>query len=214
MGIKKASKEKIGKSTKPRKSLIETLFTSTQKKVIGLIFGNPERSFFATEIIRLAGAGSGAVQRELKALTEAGLVSIVNHGKQKYYQANRDSAIFEELHSIIIKTVGLTEPLKNALSTIQDDIDLAFVYGSIAKGTDTATSDIDLLVVSKNISLAELHEALSTTEVALGRKINPTLYTPAEFNKRIQNKNSFVEKVLASKHIMLVGDTNAIDAAR
>jgi len=214
MGIKKTPAKKLKKNTKPRKSLIDALFTSTQKKVIGLLFGNPGRKFFATEIIRLADAGSGAAQRELKALTEAGLVSIENQGKQKYYQANRTSAIFEELRSIIMKTVGITEPLKKALKSIQEDIDLAFVYGSIAKGTDTATSDIDILIVSDKLSLSEIYEALEKTENTLGRKINPTLYTPTEFSKRIQNKNSFIEKVLASEYILLVGDTNVIEAAR
>lgn len=214
MGTKKVPTKKVKKNTKPQKSLLDALFTSTQKKVIGLIFGTPDRSYFATEIIRLAGAGSGAVQRELQALSASGLISITNHGKQRYYQANRESAIFEELRSIIIKTVGLTEPLKNALKNIKHDIDIAFVYGSVAKGTDTATSDIDLLVVSKTLSLAELYDALTNAEKSLGRKISPTLYTPEEFNKRIQNKNSFIEKVLASEHIILVGDTNVIDAAR
>ncbi len=214
MGIKKVQTKKVKKHAKPAKSLLDALFTSTQKKVIGLIFGTPERSFFATEIIRLAGAGSGAVQRELQTLSEAGLIRITNQGKQRYYQANRDSAIFAELRSIILKTVGLTEPIKKALKNIKEDIDIAFVYGSVAKGTDTATSDIDLLIVSKNLSLSEVYDALLNAEKSLGRKISPTLYTPDEFNKRIQNKNSFIEKVLASEHIMLVGDTNVIDAAR
>ena len=202
------------KNTNSPKSLLDTLFTSTQKKVLGLLFSNPDRKFIMVEIILLARAGSGAVQRELRALSEAGLISITNQGKQKYYQANRESVIFEELHSIIIKTVGLTEPLKNALQTLHDKIDLAFVYGSIAKGTDTATSDIDLLVVSPSLSLSDLYEALLPTETSLGRKINPTLYTPAEFNKRIQNKNSFIEKVLAGDRIPLVGDPNVIEATR
>lgn len=204
----------MGKMTPSNHSLIDVLFTSTQKKVLGLLFGNPDRKFFSSEIIRLADAGSGAVQRELAALSTSGLINVETQGKQKYYLANHNSPIFEELRSIIRKTVGLTEPLKQALKDTQTDIKIAFVYGSIAKGTDTATSDIDLLVVSDDLSLAELYAALSATETSLGRKINPTLYTSTEFEKRIHSKNFFIKKILESEYIILVGDKNVLEAAR
>lgn len=193
-------------------SLVDALFTSTQKKVLGLLFSNPDKKYFATEIIRLADSGSGAVQRELSALSETGLVQVEFQGRQKFYQANRHSPIYQELRSIILKTVGLTEPMKKALKSVQNKIDIALLYGSIPRGTDTATSDIDLLVVSKDLSLVDLYPKLSEVESVLGRKINPTLYTPAEFQKRIQNKNSFIENVLSHEYIMLIGEKDDLKA--
>lgn len=212
MGIEKVSETNHTRHSPPRKSLIDSLFTSTQKKVLGLLFASPDRSFFTTEVIQLTGGGSGAIQRELQSLSEAGIVNINTKGKQKYYQANKASPIFEELHSIILKTVGLTEPLKEALENLRQRIDLALIYGSIAKGTDTAASDIDLLIVSQEVSLAELYDTLTHAEETLGRKINPTLYTRDEFRSRIENKNSFVSKVLSDNIIVLLGEINAFTA--
>lgn len=212
MGIKKVRDTNNSRNSPPHKSLIDSLFTSTQKKVLGLLFASPDRSFFTTEVIQLTGGGSGAIQRELQSLSEAGIVSINTKGKQRYYQANKASPIFEELHSIILKTVGLTEPLKEALENLRQRIDLALIYGSIAKGTDTAASDIDLLIVSQEVSLAELYDTLTLAEETLGRKINPTLYTRDEFRSRIENKNSFVSKVLSDNIIVLLGEINAFTA--
>ena len=215
MGIKPRSiKKNLSKKRASKKGLLDALFTSTQQKVLGLLFGNPDRRFFATELIQLAQAGSGAVQRELAALVEAGLVTVEVQGKQKYYHANADSAIFEELRSITLKTVGLSLPLKKALENINEEIEIAFIYGSIAKGTDKATSDIDLFIVSDNLSLDKVYEALSPAEKSLGRTINPTIYTSDELRKKIKSKSSFIEKVFGDKRIILLGDENALKALR
>lgn len=192
--------------------MVDALFTSTQQKVLGLIFGQPERKFFATELIGLAGKGSGAVQRELSALTESGLVSIQEIGKQKYYYANASSPIFPELRGIALKTVGLVEPLMQVLAKVEAKIDLALVYGSVAKGTAKASSDVDLLVVSDAVGLEELHDALAPAEELISRKINPTLYTMSEFNERVRLENPFLRKVLAGETIVLIGDVHAIKA--
>ncbi len=133
-------------SAAPRTSLAAALFSNTQQRVLAFLFGQPQRSYFATELIRLAGGGSGAVQRELKRLDESGLVTVTRLGNQKHYQANPESPIFAELCGIVQKTVGLAEPLREVLLPFADNITAAFVFGSVAKRSDTAGSDIDLLI--------------------------------------------------------------------
>jgi len=188
------------------RSLIDALFSSVRKKVLGLLFGKPNRSFFFNEVVSLVDSGTGAVQRELKRLFDSGLVTTTQVGNQKHYQANPDSPIFEELCSLIRKTVGLVEPLKNALESDQEKIILAFVYGSVAKESENALSDIDLIIVSDEMILEDVYVLLSDVEKDLKRKINPTLYTKAEFDKRLRNKNSFLKRVLKGKTILLVGE--------
>ncbi len=194
--------------------LADALFTTTQQRVFGLLFGQPERSFFATEMIALTGSGSGAVQRELRRLVASGLVTVTRIGNQKHYQANPASPIFEELRSLVIKTVGLADPIRLALATLADRIRLALLYGSVAKGSDTASSDIDLLVVADELTLEELYAALARAETSLDRKINPTLYTPKEFAKRRTAGHPFLTKVLEGEHVVLIGDRDGASAAR
>ena len=129
-----------------RLSVADALFSSTQQRVLGLLFGQPERSFFGAEVIGLLGMGSGGVQRELKKLADSGLVRVFRVGNQKHYQADPESPIYAELVGLIRKTVGLVAPLRAALEASLDAIDLALVYGSVAKGGATAASDIDLLL--------------------------------------------------------------------
>jgi predicted nucleotidyltransferase len=216
--ISKAKVSKVARKSKSKakparkKSLIDALFTATQQKMLRVFFGNPDRKFFATEVINLAGGGSGAIQRELAAFAETGLLRVEQVGKQKYFQANPSSPIFNELRQITLKTVGLAEPLREALRKTGVTIDLALVYGSVAKGTDTASSDIDLLVVSDSLSLEELYEKLEPAESLLSRKISPTLYSVFEFKKKVKAKNPFIQKVLAGDHITLIGDEDAITA--
>lgn len=193
-------------------SLADALFSNTQQRVLAFLFGQPERSFFATELIALAGGGSGAVQRELKRLAESGLVTVTPLGNRKHYQANPQSPIFAELCGIVQKTVGLAEPLRAALAPFSKKITAAFVYGSIAKRSDTAHSDIDLMVVSTTLEYADLYTALEQAATALGRTINPTIYTPAELAKRIKQKNAFVERVLAQPKIWLLGNEHDFPA--
>ena len=189
----------------PRRSLTSALFTTTQKGVLGLLFGQPERSFFATEVIGRVGTGSGAVQRELQKLVDAGLVRVTRLGNQKHFQADPSAVIFPELCLLVRKTMGLAEPLRAALEPLRDQIDLALVYGSVAKGTDTARSDIDLLIVSSSLTLEATYVALAAAEQELGRSIHPTLYTPAELKLRLEQGNSFLTRVLAGDVLILMG---------
>lgn len=195
-----------------RSSLADALFTRTQQRVLGVLFGQPERSFYASELIRRAGTGSGAAQRELARLERSGLVTARRVGHQKHYQANSDSPLFGELRAIILKTVGLVEPMRNALATISSGIRAAFIYGSVAKESDRSQSDIDLMVVSDSLTYGEVFGALEPVGRALGREINPTVYTTSEFSKRVRGKNAFVTRILAQPKVWLIGSEHDVAA--
>ena len=191
------------------KSLADALFTATQQRLLGLLFGQPERSFFVTELIELADVGRGTVQRELSRLERSGLVNTMRRGNQKHYRANADAPVFQELCSIIRKTVGVQEQVRAGLEPLEARISLALIYGSVAKRSDTARSDIDLLVVSNDLTLEDLYSHLFDVEKRLGRKINPTLYTVSEFSKRRTSGNAFLKRVLEGPIALLKGDLNA-----
>ncbi len=190
-------------------SLADALFASTQQKVLGLLFGQPDRSFFVTQIMALVNAGRGAVQRELHRLEISGLVTVQMLGNQKHYQANRHSPLFDELCSIVRKTVGLEEPLRTAVESLPGTIVLALIYGSVAKRTDTAASDIDLLIVSDDLTLEEVYATLAPAEKRLDRRVSPTLYTTEEFDRRRDRENPFLMRVLDGPNIVLMGSTDA-----
>jgi len=200
------TKEKI-KVSKVQKhtSLADALFSTIQQRVLAYLFGQPERSFFATELIKLAGGGSGAVQRELARLADSRLVTVTRVGTQKHYQANPESPIFAELCAIAQKTVGLAEPLRQALVPLGRRITAAFVFGSIAKRRDTATSDIDVLVLSDSVDYADVFSVLQSAEAKLGRTVNPTVYTPANWRRKQKEGNAFVVKVAAQPKVFLLG---------
>ncbi len=189
----------------PRTSLADALFSTTQQRVLAYLFGQPERSYFATELIELTGGGSGAVQRELARLEQSGLVTVTRMGTQKHYQANPKSPIFAELCAIVQKTVGLAEPLREALAPLAKRITAAFVFGSVAKRRDTAASDIDVLVLSDSVDYADVFAALQFAEAKLGRTINPTVYKPADWRKKRKSGNAFVVKVSAQPKLFVIG---------
>lgn len=170
-----------------------------------MLFGNPDRTFFATEIIDRVSKGSGGVQRELKKQSESGLVVVSRIGNQKHYQANPESPIYDELCSLIRKTVGFAGPLRDALSAAEEDISLALVYGSVAKREARATSDVDLLLVSDALTLEGVYRLLVPAEEILRRTINPTLYTPDEFQRRRRDEQPFLKRVLTGETIVLIG---------
>ena len=206
MGISKKESSAKGRST----SLADALFTGTQQRVLAWLFGQPERSFYATELIGLARAGSGAVQRELARLAQSGLVTARPVGNQKHYQANPATPIYAELCAIVQKTVGLAEPLREALAPLAARIGAAFVFGSVAKREDTASSDIDLLLVSDDLTYGDLYAALEAVGQRLGRTVNPTLYTPSELARRVKRKEAFATRVLAQPKLWLIGGEDAL----
>jgi predicted nucleotidyltransferase len=194
------------------RGLADALFAKVQQRVLGVLFGNPGRSFYANELIALAHSGTGAVQRELARLEAAGLVTAIRVGKQKHYQANPASPVFQELRALVLKTSGLADVLREALAPSSDHIRAAFVYGSIAKGEDTAASDIDLMVVSEGLTYADLFGALEGASAQLGRKVAPTIYSPKELARRVKQDNAFVTRVLQQPKLWLIGDERALAA--
>ncbi|MCL5734240.1 MAG: nucleotidyltransferase domain-containing protein, partial [Actinobacteria bacterium] len=185
--------------------LADALFTRGQQRVLGILFSEPDRSFPATELIALAGVGTGAVHRELTRLVMTGVVTVTPMGRQRRYQANRESPVFPELHGLVQKTVGLAEPLRKALAPLSDQIRVAFVYGSVAKGTDTAGSDIDLMLISDDLSYAEVFGALQEVEPVVGRPINPSIFTASEWRKKRTEESPFVDKVSAQPKVFILG---------
>ncbi len=188
----------------------DALFTKTQQRVLGVLFGQPERSFYANEIIGLAASGSGAVQRELARLEAAAIVTVHRQGNQKHYQANDKAPIFAELRGIVLKTFGVVDVLRAALQPLLSVIEVAFVYGSLAKGSEHAGSDIDVMVVGTVPSNAALLEALAPASAQLGRAINPTLYTLDEFAQRVGDGKSFIVRVLAQPKIFVKGSEHDV----
>jgi predicted nucleotidyltransferase len=193
-------------------TMADALFPKVRQRVLAVLFGNPGRSFYANEVIALAQSGTGAVQRELLALSDAGLLSVTKQGNQKHYQANASAPVFSELRGLVLKTMGLAEVLKIALAPLLPQIELAFVYGSVAKQQDTAHSDIDVMIVSASLGYGEVFGALESAATTLGRKVNPTLYAPAEIAKRISLDNAFVTRVLQQPKIWLIGSEEQLHA--
>jgi predicted nucleotidyltransferase len=203
----------MGSKAGRRLSLADALFSRTQQRVLAVLFGKPDQSFFANEIVRLSGGGFGAVHRELATLEAAGLVTASRIGNQKHYQANRAAPIFAELRGIVLKTAGLADVLARALAPAAPRIRAAFVYGSVAKGTDTARSDIDLLVVAESLRYADIFKLVSEAEAMLGRKVNPAVVTPRELEHE-SAADGFHSRVLAQPKIFVVGSEDELGATR
>ena len=199
---------KIDDSALP--SMADALFPKVRQRVLAVLFGTPDRSFYANEVIALAQSGKGAVQRELAGLSEAGLLTVSRQGNQKHYQANAAAPVFAELRGLVLKTMGLADVLRAALAPLGNEISIAFVFGSIAKQTDTAQSDVDLLVVSDSLGYADLFAALEDATRTLGRTINPAIYTQAEFAARLQGDNAFVHRAMQQPKIWLKGQKTTL----
>jgi len=186
-------------------SISNALFSKVQQRVLALIFGHPERSFYTSEIVRNVHSGTGAVERELSRLSRSGLVCVEQIGNQKHYRANRVSPVFEELKGLVLKTVALSEPLRKSLEPYADKIRTAFVFGSIAKGTATAQSDIDLMVIGEELDLADLYSALQNAEAALRRKVSPIFLSPKDWRRKASQKGSFVGQLVTQPKLFIFG---------
>jgi predicted nucleotidyltransferase len=189
-------------------SLSEALFSKVQQRVLALIFGHPDRSFYTSEILRALKSGTGAVERELSRLEQSGLVSVERIGNQKHYRANKNAPIFHELRSLVAKTVGLAEPIKEALAPYADTIKVAFVYGSVAKGTDTARSDIDLMVIGDELNYSDLYSAAQAAEDRLRRKVNAMFLSRRDWQRKVSDRGSVISKIDMSPKIFVLGSEN------
>jgi len=186
-------------------SIGDALFTKTQQRVLGLLYGTPDKSFYTNEIMRWANMGRGTIRRELERLVSAGILSVTPTGNQNHYQAKQDNPIYSELLGIVRKTFGIADVIKQALTPLNDRIDLAFIYGSIAKFADTKTSDIDLMLVGGGLHYGDVLKALMLPEESLGRSISPTVFTSAEFASRLDQNSSFLVRVMEQPKIFIVG---------
>lgn len=191
-------------------SIADALFTKTQQRVLATLFGKPDQSFYLNEIVRLANIGKGTVKRELERMTAAGLLTIKRIGNQNHYQANPDSPIYSELLGITRKTFGIADVIKTALLPLDAQIEQAFIYGSVAKEQDTASSDIDLMVISDTLPYATLMTALIEAEPTVGRPINPTIYTAQQIRDKLHGNNAFITRVLAQPKLWIKGSDDDI----
>ena len=194
----------------PQRDIGTTLFGKGRRNVLAALFANPEREMYLREIIEAVGTGAGQVQRELENLYRARLVVRERKGKQLYYRPDPRAPIFEELKSIVLKTFGVADALREALAPHAREIDAAFIYGSVASEQDTAASDIDLLLVSDRIATSHVAEALASVESRLKRKVSLVVYGRKEFTQRLRERHHFLTKVLERPRIMLIGDDHAL----
>ena len=178
------------------------------------MFGQPERSFHLSELRRLTGLASASLQRELRRLSEAGLLNSDRIGNLRRFQANPASPVYAELVALTRKTLPLEPQLRATLSGLSPRIRLALLFGSVAKQTDTASSDVDLLLVADDLTLGEVLERLVPLEAGLGRSINPTLYTVTEFVRRRDEPDSFVRRVLEQPTQLLLGNPGELEGTR
>ena len=184
-------------------SLASALFTDRQARIFKWLFGQPGRSFYLNELLRLTQLGSASLQKELKRLTDAGILLSERRGNLRMFQANPDSNVFSELVSLTRKVVGLEVLLHEALQPLQDKLNGAWIYGSVAKQTDTSASDVDLMLVGNDLTLGEVLQCVEPVERELGRVVNPTCYTVQEFKRRKADPDSFVSKVLQQPRLIL-----------
>lgn len=203
----------MGTTTVPSGPLADALFSPVQQRVLGLLYGQPRRRFQSAELIRLAGSGTGAVHRFLTRLADAGLVTVARVGNQKHYRANRHSPIFTELHRLVVKTVGVVRPLQRALAPFAGRIETAFVYGSVAKGSDTAMSDIDVMLISDSVTYPDLFRALHAVERTLARSVNPNVMTVTEWKIKRSQPGSFAARVARQPRLFLIGSDDDLAGA-
>lgn len=185
------------------------LFGETRRAVLALLYGHSDEQFYLRELVRRTETALGAAQRELSLLTAGGLVQRVRRGNQVYYQANASNPIFAELKSILTKTAGVRDVIKEALAPLLARIKVAFVYGSVARGRETASSDIDLMVIG-DVEFGEVVSCLTDIEKKLGREINPTVYPPEEYKGKLKDKNHFLTSTLREKKIFVIGDEDEL----
>jgi len=189
-------------------SISDALFGKTRQAVLGLLFGRPDHAFYTREIVHAAQSGASQVQRELDKLTRSGLVTRERRANQVYFQANRDAAVFPELAGLISKTFGVRDIVNDVLEPFESRIEIAFIYGSIAKGAAHATSDVDLLIVG-DVLISDLDEQLRRAEGRLGRHISLSLFDREDFARRRAARDHFLRGVLAGPKISLIGEPSS-----
>ena len=187
--------------------LSDTLFGRTRGAVLSVLYGHVGESFYLRQLARLTGKSLGPVQREVRQLVDAGLVTRRIEATRPLYSANQDSPVFAEIKSVITKTIGMHDVLNSALEELRGKINLAFVYGSVARSGETARSDVDLMVVGK-VDFSTVVSKVAKAQKALNREINPTVYSVKEFQSKL--RGNFLKNVMAEKKLFIIGDENVL----
>lgn len=196
--------------TEPRSGLAAALFGKTRIRLLGLFLTHSDEAYYMREVARATGAGLGAVQRELTRLSQAGILQRTVRGHQVFYRANKTCPIFSEMRALIVKTVGIADVLRDALAGFPNRIHVAFLYGSMARGTETAASDVDLLVIG-DISFAEVVAALAPVQERLGREVNPSVYPSREFQRKLGQGHHFLTALLHEPKVFVLGDEHELE---
>lgn len=192
------------------KALADVLFGKARGSILGLVYEHPDESFYYRQISReLNGVSAGTLQRELDTLTQLGLIDRSTIGKQVFYRANRNHPVYPELKALVTKTVGAIAMLRSALAPLANRIDVAFIYGSMARGEQGPESDIDLMVIGK-ITLEAVIENVGKVESSLRRAVNPTVYSVPEFKTKLQSGNHFLKSVMKGDKVFLIGEEDEL----
>lgn len=192
-------------------TLATVVFPKARRAVLGLLLSHADRAFYLREIVERTGLGIGHLQREFKRLAEAGIIRRFTQGRHVYFQADQACPIYNELRSIVLKTVGVAEELRRALLPLQKRIRVAFIYGSVARGSENSASDVDLMVVG-DVTLAEVVDTVHETETVLLRSVNPTVYPSKEFTAKLTGSQHFLTKVMGREKLMLIGGEDDLAA--
>jgi predicted nucleotidyltransferase len=185
--------------------LTAALFGKTRRALLGVLYGHPDEAFYLRQLVRAARAGQGAVQREVKKLSEAGIIRRTVQGREVYYRANPECPVFPELKSLVVKTAGVGDVLRSALASLAGKIKVAFIFGSFAQGKQNQRSDVDIVVIGE-ATFEEVVDALASAQETLAREVQPTVYPAAEFQARVKAREHFVTSVLGESKIFLIGD--------
>ena len=185
--------------------LSAALFGQTRRAILALLYGHPDESYYLRQLVRSAGVGLGAAQREVKRLSDAGIIRRTVSGNQVFYQANPDCPIYGELKGLIVKTSGVADVLQAALVPLAAQIRVAFIYGSVAKLAQRNGSDVDVMVVGEP-TFGEVVSAVGNAQETLAREVNPTVYSPAEFRSKLKAGHHFLTAVIGSEKLFLIGD--------
>lgn len=181
------------------------LFSKTRQALLALLYSRADEAHLQESLIQLAALGRGTVQRELEFLARAGIVRRTVRGRQVYFQANPESPIYAELRGLVVKTAGVADVLRTALAPLAERIQVAFIYGSVARGKERRASDVDVMVIGE-VSFAETSEALGGAQKSIGREVNPSVYAPADFRAKLAARHHFLRSVLKGDKIFLIGD--------
>jgi predicted nucleotidyltransferase len=190
-------------------ALTATLFGKTRRLILAMLYTNSDEQFYLRRIARETGGGLGPVQRELKLLTNAGIVTQQYMDNHVYYQANQNCPIYHELKGIVVKTAGLTDILRFAFEPIADRIEAAFIYGSFASGNENRRSDVDLIILGP-VSFAEISAALAGAQEKLQREINFAVYSEEEFKKRLKIKDHFIKSLMENPRIFIISNNDEL----